>query len=163
MGLASDTSPATFADFILLHAKTQPGKPAIILPDRVATFAMLAQGMLRVEDRIRTLGLAPGDLVCVSIDNAIRHLIVAAALFRLGLPVMSAVDARDISQLRLPVRLFLHEIGQPMVPGLRQVLVDDSWFAGDDRSVVVHGPGGSADHEAMCRVVVSSGTTGRPK
>jgi acyl-coenzyme A synthetase/AMP-(fatty) acid ligase len=163
MGLASDTSPATFADFILLHAKTQPGKPAIILPDRVATFAMLAQGMLRVEERIRTLGLVPGDLVCVSLDNAIRHLIVAAALFRLGLPVISAGDAGDISRLRLPVRLFLHGMGQPMVPGLRQVLVDDGWFAGDDQPIAAHGPGGFADPEMMCRVVVSSGTTGRPK
>jgi acyl-coenzyme A synthetase/AMP-(fatty) acid ligase len=158
-----DTVPATFADFILLHAKTQPDKPAIILADRVATYGMLGQGMLRVEDRIRALGLAPGDLVCVSIDNAIRHLIVVAALFRLGLPVVAAANVKEFSALQLPIKLFLHDTSEDLVPGLRQALVGDSWFTGDDRSIDRGGGPGFANDNTMCRVAISSGTTGRPK
>lgn len=158
-----DKALATFADFILLHARTQPEKPAIILTDRVATYGMLAQGMLRVEQRIRALGLAPGDLVCIVIDNAIRHLIVAAASFRLGLPVLSALSVEETARLQLPIKLFLHGANENLMPGLRQVLVGDDWFAGNDRPLETAASSGFSNDETICRVLTSSGTTGRPK
>ena len=154
---------ATFADFILFHSRSRPGKPAIILVDRVATYGMLAQGMLRVEDRLRALAIPPGELVCVTLGSAIRHLIVAAALFRLGLPVISATQAGEIVRLGLPIKLFLHDAGEPMIPGLRQVLAGDDWFVGEDRPIPASQPGGFVDDDAICRVDVSSGATGRPK
>ncbi len=79
----------SFVDLIFHHALARPEKPAIILADRVATYDMMAQGILRVADRIRDLGLPRGALVCLSIDSPIRHMIVGAALFRLGYPVIS--------------------------------------------------------------------------
>jgi acyl-coenzyme A synthetase/AMP-(fatty) acid ligase len=154
---------ATFADFILFHARSRPGKPAVILADRVATYGMLAQGMLRIEDRLRALRVRPGELVCVTLDSTIRHLIVAAALFRLGAPVVSATSMTVISRLGLPIKLFLHDAKEPMIPGLRQVLVGEDWFVGEDRPIPATGTGGFPDDQAICRVDVTSGATGRPK
>ncbi|MGA2495464.1 MAG: fatty acid--CoA ligase family protein [Roseiarcus sp.] len=154
---------ATFADFILFHARSRPSKPAIILADRIATYGMLAQGMLQVEDRLRALVIPRGELVCVTLDNAVRHLIVAAACFRLGLPVISAASASDIFRLGLPIKLFLHGAGESMIPGLRQVLVGDDWFVGEARPIPAARAEGFANDETICRVDLSSGATGRPK
>ena len=55
-----------------------------MLADRVVTYDMLAQAILRVEERLRTLGLAPGTLVGIAIESPIRHMIVAAALYQIG-------------------------------------------------------------------------------
>ncbi len=93
----------SFVDLIFHHALSRPEKPAIILADRVATYDMMAQGILRVSDRIRSLDLPPGTLVCLSIDSPIRHMIVGAALFRLGYPVISAAKPAEIMPLQLPI------------------------------------------------------------
>lgn len=156
-------SPTTFVDFLFLHARLSPQKPAIVLADRVATYDMLAQGVLRIENRLRGLALAPGEIVCVTIDNAIRHMIVAAALFRLGHPVMSASQLADVATLRLPVRTYLQDAHESLVPGLRQVVVGDDWFEGERLPIPQTSPAGFANEDAICRIDVSSGATGRPK
>lgn len=159
----AEPSVVSFADLIFHHALARPEKPAIILPDRVATYDMMAQGILRVEGRIRSLGLPSGALVCLSFDNPIRHLIVGAALFRLGHPVISAAKPQDILALQLPIAAFLHETGVPFLPGQRQTVVDDAWFAGDRRPLAASPPRGFADEQMISCVALSSGTTGRPK
>jgi acyl-coenzyme A synthetase/AMP-(fatty) acid ligase len=153
----------SFPDLIFHHALSRPEKPAIILPDRVATYGMLAQSILRVEERFRSLALTPGALVCLSIDSPIRQLIVGAALFRLGHPVIISAQPEAIVSLRLPVGVFLHGAGVSFIPGQRQALVDDAWFAGERRSPRASRPKGFIDDRAICLVALSSGTTGRPK
>jgi acyl-coenzyme A synthetase/AMP-(fatty) acid ligase len=153
----------SFVDLIFHHALSAPTKPAIILADRVVTYAMMAQGILRAEERIRALALLPGALVSVSIDSPIRTLVVTAALFRLGHPVIITTRPDDCLGLRLPVGAFLHEPGGMLLPGQRQAVVDDTWFAGEQRPVSVISPRGFADELQICCVALSSGTTGRPK
>jgi acyl-CoA synthetase (AMP-forming)/AMP-acid ligase II len=153
----------SFVDLIFHHALSRPDKPAVILADRVATYDMMAQGVLRAEARIRALGLPPGALVCLSFDNPIRHLIVGAALFRLGHPVISAGRPDELLALQLPIAAFLHEVGVPFLPGQRQAVVDDSWFAGERQPLAASPPKGFADEQRICCVGLSSGTTGRPK
>src|ERR1700722_14484134 len=110
----------SFVDLIFHHALARPEKPALILPARVATYDMMAQGILRVADRIRSLDLVPGTLVCLSIDSPIRHMIVGAALCRLGYPVVSVSKPAEIMPLQLPVGAFLHGPGMPFMAGQRQ-------------------------------------------
>lgn len=156
-------APRTFADFIFHHARTRPEKPAIILADRVATFGMMAQGMLRVEERVRALRLVPHELVGIAIENPIRHMIVAAALFRLGHPMISATKIADVTPLRLPVSIFLQGEPQPLIAGLRQVMVGEEWFIGDQIDFDGTPANGFESDQSICRVDLSSGTTGRPK
>jgi len=154
--------PWTFADFIFHHAQTRPQKPAIILPDRVATYDMMAQGILRVEERIAALRLTRQELVCIAVENPIRHMIIAAALFRLGHPVMAAAKASDIVAQRLPVSIVLQGAPEPLIPGWRQIIVDDNWFVGERRQTPSRAAGFESA-QSICRVDLSSGTTGRPK
>jgi long-chain acyl-CoA synthetase len=98
----------------------------------------------------------------VSVDRPIRQMIIGAALFRLGHPIIIAPPEQIVS-LQLPVGIFLHGPGVPFMPGHRQALVDDGWFAGDQRSLTASRPNGFTDDQAICCVALSSGTTGRPK
>jgi acyl-coenzyme A synthetase/AMP-(fatty) acid ligase len=153
----------TFADLIFHHALTRPEKPALVLPDRVVTYGMAAHAIVRVERRVRALALSPGALVCITIDNPIRHMIVAAALTRMGHPIMSALRAADVVPLALPVAAFLEAPGASLIPGQRHVVVTEEWFAGEPEPLSARPAQGFADDQAICRVELSSGTTGRPK
>jgi acyl-CoA synthetase (AMP-forming)/AMP-acid ligase II len=153
----------TFADLIFHHALTQPEKPAMALPDRVITYAMAAQGILLIERRLRVLALPAGAPVCVTLENPIRHMIAAAALMRMGHPVMSALRAADVVPLALPVAAFLEAPGASLIPGQRHIVVTDDWFAGESGPPSTRPAQGFADDRAICRVDLSSGTTGRPK
>lgn len=133
----------------------------MVLPDRLVTFDMLAQGILRAETRIRDLALAPGEIVGVTLANPIRHLAVSAALHRLGQPGLSVERCEDAVALKLPVRVFLEDAGAALIPGLRRILVDEDWFAGP-RLPVAPAPGFPGE-DAICRVDISSGSTGVPK
>lgn len=155
--------PITFADLILHHALMQPEKPAMVLADRVVTYGMVAQGMLRVERRVRALALKPGAVICITLDSPIRHLIVAAALFRMGHPTMSASRTVDVVQLSLPIAAFVESPGAPLIPGQRHIVVTDDWFEGEPELFSPRPAGGFADDQTICRVELSSGTTGRPK
>jgi acyl-CoA synthetase (AMP-forming)/AMP-acid ligase II len=155
--------PSNFADLILLHARVRPEKPAIVLADRVVTYDMMAQAILRVEDRIRAVGLPAGGLVGLSIDSPIRHMILAAALFRLGHPTLSVDRVGLVLPLALPIAAFLQNTKEPLQPGPRQIAVTDDWFDGERKPIAAHASAGFADDQAICRVELSSGTTGRPK
>lgn len=156
-------SVVSFADLIFHHALSRPHKPAIVLPDRIVTYEMMAQGILRVEDRIRALALAPGALVCLCLDSPIRQMIVGAALFRLGHPVLLVPSPAGTNGLDLPVAAYLLDPGSPLMAGQRQVVVEDKWFAGDRRPPSASPPQGFARSDDICCVALSSGTTGRPK
>jgi acyl-coenzyme A synthetase/AMP-(fatty) acid ligase len=155
--------PSSFADLVLHHAHVRPEKPAIVLADRVVTYDMVAQGILRVEDRIRALGLPPGALVGVAIESPIRHMILAAALYRLGHPTLSVGRIADVLPLALPVAVFLHGPNTPLHPGQRQVFVGDDWFEGERRALEGVRASAFESSDAICRVELSSGTTGMPK
>jgi acyl-coenzyme A synthetase/AMP-(fatty) acid ligase len=134
-----------------------------VLADRVVTYDMMAQAILRVEARVRTLGLAPGALIGIAIESPIRHMIVAAALYRLGYPSLSIRGIADVLPLGLPVGAFLHSASEALHAGQRQIFVGDEWFEGERRSIPAALSEGFADDKAICRVELSSGTTGRPK
>src|SRR5581483_703509 len=126
-------------------------------------YDMVAQAILRIEDRLRALKLTPGEMVCVAIDNPIRHMVVAAAALRLGHPIMSSEKTADIVPHRLPVRTFLQGEPESLLPGLRQVVVGEDWFTGERRPIMANDAPGFAHEDDICRVDLSSGTTGRPK
>ena len=161
--MSNNVAVVSFVDLIFHHALAQPEKPAIILADRVVTYDMMAQGILRVADRIRSLGLPPGTLVCISFDSPIRHMIVGAALFRLGHSMISAPKPDEILPLQLPIGAFLHDPGAPFLAGQQQFVVGDDWFEGKRWPLRASPPQGFADDQMICYVAVSSGTTGRPK
>lgn len=153
----------SFADMICHHALSMPDKPAIVLADRVVTYGMVARGILSVETRLAALDLEPGALLAVAIASPIRHLIVAAALYRRGHPTLSVSRTGDIPAIGLPITAILEGDRNALAPGLKQIPVDDDWFTGPAGPVTPVAAPGFGSGDAVCRVELSSGTTGRPK
>jgi acyl-coenzyme A synthetase/AMP-(fatty) acid ligase len=152
-----------YADLIFHHALTRPEKPAIILADRIVTYGMMARGIMSVEDRLRALRLPPGGLVALAIEAPIRHMIVSAALFRLGHPTIAARRTRDIPSVGLPIAKYLEEARDNLIVGLDQAVVEDDWFAAPPRPFDASPAKGFANGNAVNRISLSSGTTGQSK
>jgi acyl-coenzyme A synthetase/AMP-(fatty) acid ligase len=88
---------------------------------------------------------------------------VAAALLRLGHPTISVGRIASVLQLSLPVAAFLQSSKEAFHVGQRQIVVGDEWFSGSRRPVQVASVQGFTSDQSICRVELSSGTTGRPK
>src|SRR2546423_1317815 len=112
----------TFADHILFHARTKPQAPAIILPGETVTYGEMAEGISVAERRIAALGLPSGGLGCIIDNNNVGTMILAAALFRNGHPVLILPKIGLVEGLRFPIAAIFHGPGQPMLIGQRQVL-----------------------------------------
>ena len=75
--------------YIEHHAAASPSKPAIILPDRIATYGMVQSGIASAQAVIVDLKLDPERPVGLMIDNPSRHMIVALALMKSGFAIAS--------------------------------------------------------------------------
>jgi acyl-coenzyme A synthetase/AMP-(fatty) acid ligase len=148
-------------DMIFFHADANPEKPAIIISEATLTYAMLRKGILSVERQLRAYGLKAGDRVGVSVVNAIGHMTLVCALHRAGMtsvspdpPQIEFVDDMVIDAVltNAPVS------GTP----IRMIPVDESWFNGDAPATIER-YSAPRDGEQLCRLILSSGTTGRPK
>lgn len=151
-----------FVDLIFFYATTLPNKAAIVLGDRGVTYAKLADAIRAAERRIRALGFKADDLVGISCESPIRHLTLAFALYRAGTPSISLRQGLDLERIGLHPAAVLRDEGGSPTSGTRDIAVDESWFAAahDDSAAA---PAGFPRGDVLCRVALSSGTTGHPK
>jgi acyl-coenzyme A synthetase/AMP-(fatty) acid ligase len=151
-----------FVDMIFFHAAANPEKPAVITSEATLTYGMLRQGILSAEMQLRAHGLKPGDRVGVLILNAIGHMTLICALHRAGMTSVS-LDA--------PQKDFLNDgvidallTNQPIAgTAVRMIIVDESWFNGEPTTAIGPNLAQQEDPHGMCRLILSSGTTGTPK
>jgi acyl-CoA synthetase (AMP-forming)/AMP-acid ligase II len=146
------------ADKIAYRAKLEPEQPAIIAGNSVVTFGMLESAVRSVGARIATFALQPGSVVAVSIKAPARHLAVTLALMRMGLVSAPFANEAALANLGQPA-MALADQPFPMAGGRLCLVVDDEWFSGPGAPL----PPLRSEPDAPCRIVMSSGTTGRPK
>lgn len=147
-----------FLDWILFQAKANPRKMAMALPDRAVTYAMLATGVACVADQARRQGLRPGDLVALSVDDPIRHMVLASGLFGAGVTAAASVfDAIEMEERNVKAVLSAQFNRHSLI---RQIVVDDEWFSSSANPAPPISPFGEND---IFRIAFSSGVTGRPK
>lgn len=150
-------------DAIFLNAHATPTRPAMALADRIVTYDMLARGVLSVEKRARLSGIRHGNVVVVALTSPIRHVIVTLALLRLG-AISASVDEPDApSAQQLQADWILVEDFEDVADKSRAQLVTDDWFYGFDGPLAAAEPAQALDDDEVCRLVMSSGTTGTPK
>ena len=147
---------------IFLRAHTDPNKPAILLPDRVITYCMLAKGVLSVEKKLTFAGIKGHQLAAVEIANPARHLIVLMALWRLGIASVSIRPDLLGPSMQIGCKLFFSENVLMTPPGVRQFCVTDEWFTQPTPGFVPNTESAFQPGEVY-RVEFTSGTTGAPK
>ncbi len=153
----------TWFERILFHTYGQPETPAIVMEDRVITYAMLRSGIDRCAHRLNDLDLDRRGPFAVVVKSPLRHLVLCYALHRIGIPSISLAHAQGaMAGLSFPATL--DDAGAAATPPTwgRRIEVTDAWFAED----VGHGrglPPGFPDSSTVCRVSLTSGATGVPK
>ena len=142
-------------DPILFQCRQQPPVAAICVPGAeigLISYRRLALFIHNISRRLTATGLRPGQLVAVSIEDQIFHIAMLLALARLG---MASVSARP----PIPIDGFITDKTLPAGVTDRVILADMSWTEGD--GIPVDAPPVRPDD--LCRVILTSGTTGEPK
>jgi acyl-CoA synthetase (AMP-forming)/AMP-acid ligase II len=101
----------TLSDPIFEHALTRPDALALVQRDTRLTYAALARQISQAAIHLQSLGIAPGDVIAVSLGFGIDAVVLTLALLRLGaVPVDIAgirPDALAVPIARFQVRRIL--------------------------------------------------------
>ncbi len=146
-------------DPILFHSRHDPEAPALCAPGvDLVTYERLSQSINNIARRAKSVGLAPGQTVALFVpQRPVVHALLILGLARLGV-VTASVGPRPLPK-SVRFDALLSEGANPH-PGIRSIALDPSWLTGDGKP-----PG--LDHvpaqDDLCRIVLTSGTTGDPK
>ncbi len=147
-------------DPIRQHAQSTPNAPAIVrTTGRVVTYAELDRTIDAIAHRALGLGLEPGDVAGLAIENT-RGVGATYAILALSLGLARAgMAAKIMSASGAPVALCF-VAGEVEVPDdVRTVAVDRDWLRPPEAGSVAPMPS-FQDGSAICRIFPTSGTTG---
>lgn len=146
---------------ILFQAKFQPEAPALCAQGRdVVSYAKLVGQMNSVARRAQASGLKCGDIAALSIEDQLLHSAVILGLTQAGIVPVSVAMQKPPAGLKIDA--VIANTNYPFVTEARHLPVDASWIAGDGAPVQI-APAGRAAGNEICRIVLTSGTTGDPK
>jgi acyl-CoA synthetase (AMP-forming)/AMP-acid ligase II len=145
---------------ILFQARYQPGAPALcVLGKHVVSYAVLRTQMNNVARRAIALGLMPGSVVALSIGEPLLEAALILGLAQAGIVTLSV---GMLPPAGLKIDAVIGAAKQPFSPGAQHLPLDDSWIAGNGAPVELE-PAVQSGGEDVCRIVLTSGTTGEPK
>jgi len=152
----------SFGEMIFWHASRNPDKPALVGPGKVITYGGLREAIVSCAWRVQGLGWAPGGTVAILAEDRVAHIVLAAALGRLGFVTMSARSWDDIQQSGVPLVGVIST--HPAPPDNRHpfVQIDPGWVAAGPEKRDPP-PLALMDPRAVHRIALTSGSTGRPK
>jgi acyl-coenzyme A synthetase/AMP-(fatty) acid ligase len=152
------------AQHLQRHAADRPDALALVALDARWTFAELDRCVAAVAQRLRELGIEPRHLVAIDLPPE-EDWIVTLALLRIATATVSLAGVSDLGGL--PVDALLTRPGTPRFGAPVVVAIDRLWIEQavadaderDDRAATVL----YARDDAVCRVIMTSGTTGSPR
>lgn len=146
---------------ILFQAKFQPEAPALCAQGSdVVSYAKLAAQIHNVGRRAMALGLRPGNVVVLSIDNPMLHATVLLGLTRVGIITVSVGTQNLPAELK--VDAVIANINYPFALEVRHLPFDSSWIAGDG-APVERTRDARSESDEICKIILTSGTTGDAK
>ncbi|MCB1889790.1 MAG: AMP-binding protein [Rhodocyclaceae bacterium] len=174
----------TIADAVAAHARLQPNKLGTRDSRRSLTYAEWDRRASRLAEALLAQGLAAGDRVGILAYNCVEWMEMYVGLARAGLvevPLNFRLSGPEISYILNNCEAgalisgveFVETVdairGELPIAGKRYVVLDDAPHEGwIGYEALVAGAAGQADFpqvapEAMCALMYTSGTTGRPK
>ena len=150
-------------DPIMFQCRRQPPTAAICVPGPgigLISYRRLEMFVHNISRRLLSLDLSPGSIVAVNIDDVIFHAAILLALTRLGMITISL--RRDNISAPISIDALITASQQPVTDARRVFLADLSWTEGDGQPLAPHLVP-RIDESAICRIVLTSGTTGGPR
>jgi acyl-coenzyme A synthetase/AMP-(fatty) acid ligase len=148
-------------DAILFWANATPAQPAIIQPQGVQTYRMLADAILAAAGHFARSQLDPDRPVAVAIDDPARMLVASLGLMHAGFSVVSASKALLEHLPSTGANTLVSEHGGLVWSDHTTILFNDAWMARarhPEAGAAVPPLGQDGD-----LIFFTSGSTGRPK
>lgn len=146
---------------ILFHARCQPDAPALCSPGNdVVSYARLVMQMGTVARRAMSLGIKPGNIVALWVEEPLLHAAIILGLTQAGIITVSVAGQKTPDGLK--VDFVISTRPYPFAPAARHLLLDFSWISSGGGPIETS-PSGSLASEQTCRIVLTSGTTGESK
>jgi acyl-coenzyme A synthetase/AMP-(fatty) acid ligase len=148
---------------IAFQAKLSPDEPAVVFPGGMATYGVLVGCVDAASQHVLRMGLKKGQVVALEIRHPLLHLVIILALHRCGITSLTLQTSYLIQQANLNIDRLLSDRYQEPGNQSKLILVSNEWLtppAGNLPPLPVTGFDAPDD---VCRLVLSSGTTGAPK
>jgi acyl-CoA synthetase (AMP-forming)/AMP-acid ligase II len=165
--MSRQDAPFNLIDSILFQCRNQPPAAAICAPGAqigLVSYRRLEQFIHNACRRVLALGISPGSVVAVDVREPVLHVVIVLALMRVG-AVSTSLSESVLDDLGVEAIISDRATSSAGSTEVRQIIpVDLSWTEGDGTPV---GGGrarpGGAEKENLCRIILTSGTTGTPK
>jgi acyl-coenzyme A synthetase/AMP-(fatty) acid ligase len=128
-------------------------------PDALISYGRLARQMHNVSRTALRLGLARGNIAAVFVNDPILHTAIILGLTRLGVITLSGRSPNLPKEL--PVDALITDSFFPYQAS-RVIRADPTWIEGDGTPLADHQVA-RAKPDDICRIVLTSGTTGDSK
>lgn len=128
-------------------------------PDALISYGRLARVMHNISRTAFRLGLAPGNIVVVFVNDPILHAAIILGLARIGVVTLSGRNPRLPSEL--PIDALITDSFFPY-QAKRVIRADPTWTEGDGTPLPDHQLAPSSPDD-VCRIILTSGTTGDGK
>jgi len=149
---------------ILFQAKHDPPAPAMCAPGTalgIVSYARLARFIHSVGHRAVRLGVAPGHIVAINVNDHIFHAALALGFMHIG-AATGSIGATIPPNLRADIILTDKPEAFGNTRSKKVVAVDLSWMSGKgvpvEERYVYRGNGND-----LCRIALTSGSTGEAK
>lgn len=144
------------------HAVMRPFDLAVVHPRGSLNFLQLRTVIAATAMRLRNLGVEPGRVAAVYINDPFLHLAVTLGLMLNGTPSVSAHPNNNPMPPGLDVSFYLSDRDIKVPASARLVGIGADWARGEANGLFPAARG-FADPAAVCRIITSSGTTGKAK
>ena len=148
---------------IAFQAKLSPDEPAVIFPGGMATYGVLVECVEAASQHVLLMGLKKGEVVALEIRHPLLHLVLILALHRCGIASLTLQTSYLIEQARLSVDRLLSDRYQEGGLQSKHILVGNEWLSPPQGNPSRPPVTGFDSPDDVCRLVLSSGTTGAPK
>lgn len=150
-------------DLLRDQAIKNPDNPAIFYLGNAFTYSHLLNLVQTIANKLREDGIRPGNLIAVEISNTVMHWATTLALFHEG-----AISCSIQSGLSVPQGVAFDFVirdskDKPNQGGARCILVDQYWLDEAYQAKPNIQPHCRQSEDQVCRLILSSGTTGEPK
>lgn len=151
----------SFIDRIRWQCRLRPENPALLLPGAAGTvtYGRLAYHLNSVCRRLNEIGIVPGTVYGLLVDDALLHIVFTLALEELGAGTVVLHDM-DIPQDWNLGAVFTDRESVNSERPMQRVHVN--WLHGDGDDLPSRHIGGRSPDD-ICRIVLTSGSTGKPK
>jgi acyl-coenzyme A synthetase/AMP-(fatty) acid ligase len=148
-------------DPILFQCRINAEQPAICAPGTrldLVSYAQLEYMIHNVTRAVQPLGLRPGQIVGILLQDKIFHIVLLLALTRLGIVTVSCRGTALPKELG--VAAVITDATAPFTNVERVIRGYSEWVLGSaDRATLAF----DATGDELCRIILTSGSTGIPK